>query len=65
MAETAELAGRGEALSWRQRVSALEPNVPENQVSLAATALRFGQVDLARKSLDSVAQSCAEQREIS
>jgi tetratricopeptide (TPR) repeat protein len=55
MAETAESAGRGEALSWRQRVSALEPNVPENQLALAATALRFGQIDLARKSLDSVA----------
>jgi len=57
MAETAELAGRGEALSWRQRVSALESNDPENQVALAATALRFGQIDIARKSLDSVAQN--------
>jgi hypothetical protein len=57
MAETAELAGREEALSWRQRVSALEPNVAENQVALAATALRFGQVGIARKSLDSVVQS--------
>ena len=55
MAEAAEIAGRGEALSWRQRVAALEPNVPENQVALAATALRFGQIDLARKVLDSVA----------
>jgi tetratricopeptide (TPR) repeat protein len=57
MAETAESADRGEALSWRQRVSALEPNVPENQLALAATALRFGQIDLARASLDSVAQA--------
>lgn len=55
MAETAEIAGRGEALSWRQRVSALEPNEPGNQVALAGTALRFGQIDIARKSLDSVA----------
>lgn len=57
MAETAEMAGRGEALSWRQRVSALEPNEPDNQVALAGTALRFGQIDIARKSLDSVAQA--------
>jgi tetratricopeptide (TPR) repeat protein len=57
MAETAESAGRGEALSWRQCVSALEPNVPENQLALAATALRFGQVEAARKSLESVAQT--------
>ncbi|MDP9004424.1 MAG: hypothetical protein M3N12_06480 [Verrucomicrobiota bacterium] len=54
MAETAELAGRGEALSWRQRVVALEPNVPDNAIALAGTALRFGQVDLARKILDTV-----------
>jgi lipopolysaccharide biosynthesis regulator YciM len=57
MAETAESAGRGEALSWRQRVSALEPNVPENQLALAETALRFGQIDVARNSLESVSQA--------
>jgi predicted Zn-dependent protease len=55
MAEAAEMANRAEALSWRQRISALEPNVPENQVALAATALRFGEIDLAHKVLDSVA----------
>jgi tetratricopeptide (TPR) repeat protein len=54
MAETAELAGRGEALSWRQRVAALEPNVPANKVALAGTALRFGQFDLARRILDAI-----------
>jgi hypothetical protein len=55
MAEAAESANRGEALSWRQRVSALEPNVSENQIALTATALRFGQIGLAHKELDSVA----------
>lgn len=55
MAETAEIAGRGEALSWRQRVAALEPNVPENAFELAATALRFGQTDLAHKVLEAMA----------
>jgi predicted Zn-dependent protease len=55
MAEAAEIANRAEALPWRQRISDLEPNVPENQVALAATALRFGEVELARKVLDSVA----------
>jgi Flp pilus assembly protein TadD len=54
MAETAQLAGRSEALSWRQRVVALEPNVPANTLALAETALRFGQVDLAHKTLDCV-----------
>lgn len=54
MAETAELAGRREALSWRERLVVLEPNVPGNNVALAATALRFGQLDLARKVLDGI-----------
>ncbi|MEY2495564.1 MAG: hypothetical protein QOJ45_2056 [Verrucomicrobiota bacterium] len=55
MAETAELAGRGEALSWRQRVAALEPNVAGNKIALAGTALRFGQFDLVHKILDAIA----------
>jgi predicted Zn-dependent protease len=54
MADTAEIGGRREALSWRERVLALEPNVSANNVALAATALRFGQLDLARKVLDAV-----------
>lgn len=54
MAEAAETAGRAEALSWRQRVTMLEPNVPENTMARAATALRFGQVDLARRLLETI-----------
>jgi tetratricopeptide (TPR) repeat protein len=54
MANIAEITGNGEALSWRQRVLALEPNVAENQLSLAGTALRFGQLDLARKVLGAI-----------
>jgi len=54
MADTAELAGRREALTWRERIVSLEPNVPGNKVALAATAMRFGQLDLARKVLESV-----------
>ncbi len=54
MAEAAEIANRPETISWRQRIAALEPNVPENQLALAAAALRFGEVDLAHKVLDSV-----------
>lgn len=54
MADTAELAGRREALSWRERVVSLEPKVPDNKVALAATAMRFGQLDLARKVLDGI-----------
>ena len=60
MAEAAETAGRREAISWRQRVASLQPNVPENEIALAATALRFGQLDLSRKFLDSVTQTARE-----
>jgi Flp pilus assembly protein TadD len=54
MANTAELAGRREALTWRERIVSLEPNVPDNKVALAATAIRFGQFNLARKVLEAV-----------
>ena len=54
MADTAELAGRSEALTWRERIVALEPNVPGNKVALAAAAMRFGQLGLARKILDAI-----------
>ena len=54
MAETAELAGRREALTWRERIVALEPNGAGNSVALAATAFRFGQLDLARKVLNAI-----------
>jgi predicted Zn-dependent protease len=54
MADTAELTGSREALSWRERVVALEPNVPGNNIALAATALRFGQLDFAHKILEAI-----------
>ena len=54
MADTGELAGRSEALTWRERIVALEPNVPGNKVALAAAAMRFGQIGLARKVLDAI-----------
>ena len=54
MADTAELAGRQEALTWRERIVSLEPKVPGHKVALAATALRFGRLNLARKMLETV-----------
>jgi predicted Zn-dependent protease len=54
MAETAELAGKREALSWREQVVSLEPGSAENKIALAAAALRFRQFDLARTTLDTV-----------
>jgi predicted Zn-dependent protease len=53
MAETAELAGKRDALSWREQVAALEPRAA-NKIALASTALRFAQFDLAHRTLDAV-----------
>lgn len=54
MAEIAELSNRAEALSWREQVVFLEPEVAANRIALASTALRFNQTELARKTLDAV-----------
>ena len=54
MAETAELAGKSEAVSWREQVVALEPGVAANKIALASAAMRFGQLELARKTLEAV-----------
>ena len=55
MAETAERTGHREALTWRERITRLEPGVAGNDLALAATALRFSQLSLARHTLDAVA----------
>ena len=54
MAETAEAAGRREALSWREQVAAHRPIVAADQIALANAALKFGQLALARRALDRV-----------
>ncbi|MFZ1218831.1 MAG: hypothetical protein WAO00_06020 [Chthoniobacterales bacterium] len=54
MADTAELAGNREALTWRERTVQLEANVTGNKIALAATALRFSQLISARKTLDTI-----------
>jgi predicted Zn-dependent protease len=57
MAEIAELAGKREALSWREQLVALEPGIHANRIALAGTALRFGQFELARRTLDAVSDA--------
>jgi Flp pilus assembly protein TadD len=56
MAEMAERSGRVEAVQWRKRIAQLEPNVPANQLALIKAALGFGQTDLARHILSTVAE---------
>jgi cytochrome c-type biogenesis protein CcmH/NrfG len=54
LAETADLADQRDALSWREQVAALEPGAATNQIPLARAAVRFGELDLARKTLDAI-----------
>lgn len=51
MAELSEAANRPEAVNWRERIAQLDPQPAENQFTLAAAALRFGQPELAGKVL--------------
>lgn len=57
MADTAEIAGRREALSWREQLAVLEPSNTERQLALAGTALKFGEFLVVRSALDRISQS--------
>ena len=54
MAEMAEAGGRAEAVGWRQRVAQLQPGIAANQIALARSALRFGQLELVDRVLELV-----------
>ena len=54
MAETAELAGKHETISWREQIVALEPEIAAHRIALANAALRFREFDLAHKTLEAV-----------
>ena len=56
LAEMAEKAGQPAAVSWRQRLAQSEPTLP-NQLALAKSAIRFGQVDLADVVLQAVPEA--------
>ena len=38
-----------EALTWRRRLVALQPGIPENHYSYVEQALRFGDIETAKK----------------
>ncbi len=54
LAEAAEKQNLEETVSWRAQIARLLPNDPASQLNLASAALRFGQLDVARKALDHV-----------
>ena len=57
LAEAAEKQNLEEAISWREQIVRLRPKDPDNQLNLVSAALRFGKLDLARKTLDQIAAS--------
>lgn len=54
LAEAAEKQNLEEAVLWRAQIAQLLPKDPDSQLNLASAALRFGQIDLARKALNDV-----------
>ena len=57
LAETAEKQNLEEAISWREQIARLLPKDPDTQLNLISAALRFGKLDLARKTLDQIPAS--------
>jgi predicted Zn-dependent protease len=54
MAEASEKQNRPETVAWRAQIARLEPGSLDSQLNLASAALRFGQLDTARKALETV-----------
>lgn len=54
LAEATEKQNRAETVVWRAQIARLHPRDIDSQLNLASAALRFGQLDAARKALDSV-----------
>jgi predicted Zn-dependent protease len=54
LAEATEKQNRAETVIWRAQIARLQPRDIDSQLNLASAALRFGQLDAARKALDSV-----------
>ena len=60
LAEATEKQNSEETVSWRAQIARLQPDNIDSQLNLASAALRFGQIDLARKTLKRVAPRAQE-----
>src|SRR5437763_1102016 len=60
LAEATEKQNSEETVSWRAQIARLQPDNIDSQLNLASAALRFGQIDLARKTLERVAPRVQE-----
>ena len=61
LAEASEKENSEETVSWRAQIARLQPDNIDTQLNLASAALRFGQIDLARKTLERVAPRAQDQ----
>jgi predicted Zn-dependent protease len=61
LAEATEKQNSEETVSWRAQIARLQPDNIDSQLSLASAALRFGQIDLARKTLERLAPRAQDQ----
>ncbi len=57
MAEVAEAAGSGQAISWRRRVAELQPGVLQNHLEWAEAAFRFNNPAMAEQALADVKEA--------
>jgi lipopolysaccharide biosynthesis regulator YciM len=55
LAEASEKQNRPETVAWRAQIARRQPQNLESHLNLASAALRFGQLDTARKALEHVA----------
>ena len=55
LAETTEKQNQQETITWRSQIARMLPHNLASQLNLVSAALRFGQLDIARKALDRVA----------
>jgi Tfp pilus assembly protein PilF len=54
LAEATEKQNRTDTVAWRAQIARLQPRDIDSQLNLASAALRFGQLDVARKALENV-----------
>lgn len=54
LAEASEKQSKIETVAWRSQIARLQPNRLDSLLNLASAALRFGELDTARKALDRV-----------
>ena len=60
LAEASEKQNRPETVTWRAQIARLRPHDLESQLNLASAALRFGQLETARRALENVAPADRE-----